>query len=244
MGIATGITMRFFYNGAPLVDGRVYFYEPGTATLKNVYTDSTYGTPAANPATTNNNGEVVVWGKGDYKIAAYTAELPGGTLVDEEDGVSLSDPDESEVEVTPLDFGATGDGSATDSTAIASMFTDCATTGNTAYFPPNYTWKIDTGLTADGSFDVRMESPIIYHGTASDTITALKVGGSTMNGFRSHKLWVRANTESDWTNADNIGIEICNIQYTDVEIVRADDFTTNVLLHADATAGSGYLAWN
>lgn len=87
MGIALGTNIRFFENGEPVVAGSVYFYEPGTTTPKTIYTDSTLGTPAANPLTTNANGEVVAWGTGKYKIRCENASA---ALVDEEDNVDLS----------------------------------------------------------------------------------------------------------------------------------------------------------
>ena len=48
-------------NGAPLVGGKVYTYSAGTSTPVATYTDSTAGTPNANPVILNNRGECDIW---------------------------------------------------------------------------------------------------------------------------------------------------------------------------------------
>lgn len=55
-------------NGDPLSGGKVYFYEAGTSTPKDTYTDSGAGTPNANPVVLDSEGYADVWGSGTYKI--------------------------------------------------------------------------------------------------------------------------------------------------------------------------------
>lgn len=54
--------------GITLAGGKVYFYVPGTTTLKTVYTDRLKTTPAANPATLDANGTIQIFGDGLYDI--------------------------------------------------------------------------------------------------------------------------------------------------------------------------------
>lgn len=43
-------------NGSPIVGAKLYFYEPGTTTLKTIYSDSGLTTPATNPAIADSTG--------------------------------------------------------------------------------------------------------------------------------------------------------------------------------------------
>lgn len=54
--------------GAPLASGKVYFYEAGTSTPKDTYSDSGAVTPNANPLTLDSRGEATVYGVGSYKV--------------------------------------------------------------------------------------------------------------------------------------------------------------------------------
>ena len=59
-------------NGVPLRGGRLYFYEPGTATFKTTYTDSTLSTPNASPVPLNAEGRALVWLSGDYDVEIWS----------------------------------------------------------------------------------------------------------------------------------------------------------------------------
>lgn len=58
----------FDSSGAPLSSGKLYTYEAGTTTPKTTYTDSTLGTPNANPVILDSRGEANVWLSGGYKF--------------------------------------------------------------------------------------------------------------------------------------------------------------------------------
>ncbi len=71
---------RFFTAGGPttpvrpLVFGRVYFYEAGTTTPKDTFTDATGTTPNTNPVILNARGEADIWlGGGAYKMVVTDA---------------------------------------------------------------------------------------------------------------------------------------------------------------------------
>lgn len=60
---------QYFDNsGNPLSGGKIYFYSAGTSTPKNTYTDSTGGTPNANPVVLDSYGRAPIWGSGSYKV--------------------------------------------------------------------------------------------------------------------------------------------------------------------------------
>lgn len=54
--------------GAPLAGGKVYFYEAGTSTPKDTYTDSGAGTANSNPVILDAYGSAPIWLDGTYKI--------------------------------------------------------------------------------------------------------------------------------------------------------------------------------
>jgi hypothetical protein len=61
-------------DGNALVGGKVYFYDAGTSTPKDTYTDSGGGTTNANPVILDGRGEAVIWfGSGSYKAVLKTA---------------------------------------------------------------------------------------------------------------------------------------------------------------------------
>lgn len=63
----------FDNNGLPLASGKLYFYEAGTTTPKDVYSDFSAGTPLANPVILDSSGRAQVWGIGSYKIVIATS---------------------------------------------------------------------------------------------------------------------------------------------------------------------------
>lgn len=58
----------FDATGAPLSGGKVYTYEPGTATKKTTYKDSLLITPNTNPVILDARGEAAIFGDGNFKI--------------------------------------------------------------------------------------------------------------------------------------------------------------------------------
>lgn len=72
-------------SGDPLSGGKVYFYEPGTSTAKDTYTDSSLGTANANPVILDSAGRATIWLSGDYKVTVHTS---ADVLVYTEDNIN------------------------------------------------------------------------------------------------------------------------------------------------------------
>lgn len=65
---------EFDNSGLPLTGGLVYTYAAGTTTPKATYTDSTGGTPNANPVVLDSAGRAAIWlGDGGYKFVIKTS---------------------------------------------------------------------------------------------------------------------------------------------------------------------------
>lgn len=89
--------------------------------------------------------------------------------------------------VNVRDFGAVGDGSTDDHTAIAAAITYLGTTGGTVYFPPG-TYKMTTNSTTlAGSTNITLEGCAnpASGGTPGSTILAATTGGGNLFGAAS-----------------------------------------------------------
>jgi len=65
----TGSQVQVFDdNGDPVSGALINFYEPGTTTRKDTYTDSSNGTVNANPVVCDANGRAEIWYDGAYKV--------------------------------------------------------------------------------------------------------------------------------------------------------------------------------
>lgn len=65
-------------NGAPLVNGSVYFYAPGTTNPLTTYQDSAGSIPNENPIALDSRGQAIIWGADTYRQVVYDAS---GVLV-------------------------------------------------------------------------------------------------------------------------------------------------------------------
>ena len=60
-------------NGAPVIGGSVYFYIPGSTTLKNTWQDALQTTLNTNPVVLDGVGSALIYGNGQYAMAVYDA---------------------------------------------------------------------------------------------------------------------------------------------------------------------------
>lgn len=159
----------FDANGNPLVGGKLYSYAAGTTTPLSTYTDSTGSTANTNPVILDSRGEANVWlASASYKLALYTSTNVLVWTVDNIDAISVLDTlaasggsnligfiqsgtgaNATTVQarlrqtLSVKDFGATGDGSTDDTTAIQEAFN--AGSGRTVYFPAG-TYRISSQI--------------------------------------------------------------------------------------------------
>lgn len=151
-------------NGRPLVGGKVFFYEAGTSTLKNTFTDATGATPNTNPVVLDARGEASIWLlNGFYKVKlctqagveVWTADNvsnkgDASTIDFKQSGtgaVSRTAQDKMREFVSVKDFGAVGNGIADDTAAIQAALNAAA--GRDVYVPPG-TYFTSAELQSDG----------------------------------------------------------------------------------------------
>lgn len=129
-------------------------------------------------------------------------------------------------------YGAVGDGTADDTSAIASAIA-ALQDGDTLYFPATVNGYVTTSpLTIPRFANVIMDATIWYKGTANDTCLTIGDAAGDVNA-RTLKLSVRRNTTSNWLSESSIGIKLVNLNQCDVQIVHATDFTIGVQLIGD-----------
>ena len=147
-------------NGVPLSGGKVYTYAAGTTTPLTTYTDYTGNTANSNPVILDSRGECSIWlGTSSYKFKlANTSDVEIWTV----DNISVltSSANITYVEsgtgavtetvqaklrlgcVYPEDFGAAGDGTTNDTTALQNAIN----TGRDVYLAAGKTYLHTTAL--------------------------------------------------------------------------------------------------
>ena len=166
MGIASILplakTQFFDENGVPLAGGSVFMYVPNTSTFKTTWQDSGEMTANTNPIILDAAGECLLWGSGAYRQVVQDAL--GNTIWDQITssspiaGQDISSASAVATNATTLrslanyfadiinvkDFGAQGNGSTDDTTAIQAAITAI---GNGTLFFPAGTYIISSALT-------------------------------------------------------------------------------------------------
>lgn len=177
-------------NGAPLSGGKVYTYAAGTTTPLATYTTSTGGTPNTNPVILDSSGRANIWIDGSklYKFIVkdssdatiYTVDNIGnpsdGMYFIQSGTGAVARTAQSKMRdfVSVKDFGAVGNGSTDDTTALQNAINQAVAIGGDIYVPAELagaSFKTTAPLTADGAFGV------VADGEAAVTILASGLSG-------------------------------------------------------------------
>lgn len=169
-------------SGDPLSGAKLKFYAAGTSTPKSAYpteADAVADTSGATTFTADGNGLfAAVYGDND---ADYKIELTDSsdTQIWEEDDVPVIKPTVAtrikQGFRTPLDYGAEGDGSTNDYTAIQAAITAAVADGTYVVDLLGFTYRCDSGLVLDSG--IRLQNGTLDF-TSAGTVSALKLQGS------------------------------------------------------------------
>lgn len=261
--IATPPKLQFFdSNGVPLSGGKLYSYAAGTTTPLATYTSSSGGTANTNPIILDSRGEANVWFNAvSYKLKltsstdveiwtvdnlngpdqttlASLAASSGSSLVGYTQGgsgaVATTVQAKLRQTVSVKDFGAVGDGTTNDTTAMQNALNS----GASVVYIPAGTYLISTKLTFSCNIEgegftsiiktvgdiIGLESTTSYGFIKSIRVTS-NGGGSTNNhglmlkgcartlvdgvyisGMGGHGVWI------DSTSASNNLLNLSNVQ--------------------------------
>jgi len=208
-------------NGAPLSGGKVYTYAAGTTTPLTTYTDSTGSTANSNPVILDSRGECSIWlGTSSYKFKLATSTDVEVWTVDNisvltssanityvESGTgAVTQTVQSKLRlgyVYPEDFGAAGDGTTNDTTALQNAIN----TGRDVYLAAGKTYLHTVALSVTTN-NQWLGGPGVLK--TSGAINSVSVGGAS----KGVKLSLNFNSPGQTTgyaiyisNADRVTIE-------------------------------------
>ena len=178
-------------NGVPLSGGKVYTYSAGTTTPLTTYTDFTGNTANSNPVILDSRGECSIWlGTSSYKFKLATSTDVEVWTVDNisvltssanitfvESGTgAVTETVQAKLRsgyVYPEDFGAVGNGSTNDTTALQNAIN----TGRDVYLAAGKTYLHTTALSVTTNYQW-LGGPGILK--TSGAINSVNVGGSSI----------------------------------------------------------------
>jgi hypothetical protein len=181
-------------NGNPLAGGFVYYYIPSTTTFKNTYQNAALTILNTNPIILDSAGECIAYGAGSYRQIVTDVN---GNLIWDQPTLSLAVNDASNVIYTPpftnsvaetvtaklsesisvKDFGAVGNGSTDDTTAIQNAINSAQSLGK-ALLLNEGSYLISSSLTISSQVSIYGEgitSKLIVKSTVGSTIDAVKI---------------------------------------------------------------------
>jgi hypothetical protein len=178
-------------NGVPLSGGKVYTYSAGTTTPLTTYTDYTGNTANSNPVILNSRGECDIWlGTSSYKFKLATSTDVEVWTVDNisvlsssanitfvESGTgAVSETVQAKLRlgyVYPEDFGAAGNGTTNDTTALQNAIN----TGRDVYLAAGKTYLHTVALSVTTNYQW-VGGPGILK--TSGAINSVTVGGGSI----------------------------------------------------------------
>lgn len=185
-------------SGNPLSGGKVYFYTTGGSysTPKDTYTTSAASVANANPVILDSRGEATVYLSGDYDmkvtdsndVLIYTqpninsgATSAAITFTSDATGaVQRTVKAKLEDQLSVLDFGATGDGSTDDTSAIQAAINAASSSISNIYFPSG-TYVVSSKLTITSKLGLMLTGA----GGASGAYNS----DTAANMCQTHILW-------------------------------------------------------
>jgi hypothetical protein len=275
--IATPPKLQFFdANGNPLAGGKLYTYAAGTTTPLATYTDYGGGTANSNPVVLNARGEASVWfGTSQYKlkltdaddVEVYTVDNLNGpdvatlALLAASSGSSLigyinsgtgavarTVQDRLRDYISVKDFGAVGNGSTNDVTAIQAAINAAAArppsggssglggiSGATVYFPSGV-YRINSGITIPDGVK------LVGSGERATVIKYYGSGAAVSNptpGTRIGKIGIMEMTIKD-EGTGTIGLDLNSVSYSEFTSLWIDGFDTAVKMTSPTNGWSVY----
>lgn len=228
-------------NGDPLVGGKVYFYEAGTLTPKDTFTDESGASANTNPVILDSEGYADIWGSGSYKIV----------ITDSAD-VTISTTDNIEVAGTVLGAGVvtnanladmaansvkarvgSTDGVPSDVTLLANQFIGRGNTGNVAALKGASATSYDAGTLESGTLTPDAVNGNFQHyinGGAHTLAPPATVTVITLEVANNGSAGEITTTGFDVVTGDTLST-------TDTEKFILDIRTTNTLSQLNVTAG-------
>ena len=133
--------------GAPLNQGKVYFYATDGSTLKTIWTDSEKGTASANPVILTTGGLGEIFADGTYTVKI--ADSDNATIQTIENMTFTPSADATINEIDASDYGT-----ATNENAISLAITSASGADRTVFLTPG-NWAISDNLTIPSNINLK-----------------------------------------------------------------------------------------
>lgn len=208
-------------NGHPLVGGKVFFYVPNTSTLKNTWQDMEQATLNTNPVLLDARGQALIFGVGNYRQVVKdindnviwdvpTSAVGAGTDVSDSTVTPTggttpqSLKDQLQSLLTPMNFGAVGDGVADDGAALEAAFTYSATSGVLIGINRSYATKRELYLRDNAGIWCFGNARIIGDMTGAPTgFTVLSLATRHIRGTIKGYLTLETDSEANCTKVNS-----------------------------------------
>ena len=168
-------------NGNPVADAIVTFKKMDTATDQAAFSDKGLATPLANPYTLNDSaGYFLAYldNSKDYDITVKSNDQ-ATTYAQWSQPSVFSEDDEDSAYLTPLDYGAVGDGVTDDTAAVQAFLQACYDTSTIGSIPGGYTFLV-TNATVTGDNETSYPSTKRLHIVGNGGAIAASGAGNTI----------------------------------------------------------------
>jgi hypothetical protein len=173
-------------NGNPLAGGKVYYYIPSTTTFKNTYQNAALTILNTNPIVLDSAGECIAYGVGSFRQIVTDVN---GNIIWDQPTLGLFSNDATSVIYTPpftnavaetasakfteivsvKDFGAVGNGTTNDTTAIQNAINYAQNSRAAVYFPTG-TYYLASPLLVSGGIKLFGNSGYYDYGLQSSVL--------------------------------------------------------------------------
>lgn len=162
-------------------------------------------------------GEVTVYDRTGVLAAAFPGAIPRS--VEDKLGETL----------TARDFGAVGDGITDDGPALQAAMNAAGSAGRYLLIGEG-TFRTTMPLTLPGSaVGLTMQGSLLYAGPGGEAALTIGDGGAVRNATKIYQgIRVVRATVSDWTNFNDIGVVLRNMDSTTIEIRHVEGFTIGI----------------
>lgn len=162
-------------------------------------------------------GEVTVYGRTGTVAAAYPGAIPRSV----EDKLAEA--------LTARDFGAVGDGIADDGPALQAAMNAAGSAGRYLLIGEG-TFRTTMPLTLPGNaVGLTMRGSILYAGPGGQAALTIGDGGAVRNATKIYQgIRVVRAAISDWTNFNDIGVLLRNMDSSMIEVRHVEGFTVGI----------------